>query len=120
MSYFLKLWPEQISAYGANLDTLVLAFTVLIVLLSAPVFILLVAFAVKYRRGKPADRKHPVNQRVGLEISWSVIPFVLFLVFYVWSTGMFLRSAFRAGRLAGDRRRRQAVDVEIPTSRRAA
>jgi cytochrome c oxidase subunit 2 len=89
MSYFLKLWPEQISAYGADLDTLVLAFTVLIVLLSAPVFILLVAFAVKYRRGKPADRKHPVNQRVGLEISWAIVPFVLFLVFYVWSTGMF-------------------------------
>ena len=61
----------------------------LIVLLSAPVFILIVVFAVKYRRGRPANRKHPVNSRVGLEISWAVIPFVLILFFYVWATWLF-------------------------------
>jgi cytochrome c oxidase subunit 2 len=85
----LPLWPAQASAYSSELDWLVIAFTVLIVALSAPVFVLLVAFAVKYRRGRVVDRSHPVNQRVGFEISWAVIPFVLLLVFYVWSTKMY-------------------------------
>jgi cytochrome c oxidase subunit 2 len=85
----LPFWPDQASSYSAELDRLVLAFTVLIVLLSAPVFFLMIGFAVKYRRGRSADRSHPVNRRVGLEVSWAVIPFLLLLVFYVWSTHLF-------------------------------
>jgi cytochrome c oxidase subunit 2 len=85
----LPVWPQQASAYSNELDWLVIAFTVLIVALSAPVFFLMVGFAVKYRRGRAADRSHPVNTRVGLEISWAGIPFLLLLVFYVWSTRLF-------------------------------
>jgi cytochrome c oxidase subunit 2 len=85
----LPFWPEQASAYSAELDRLSIAFTVLVVLLSAPVFFLMIAFAVKYRRGRTADRRHPMNSRIGFEISWAVIPFVALLVFYVWSTRLY-------------------------------
>jgi len=87
----LPFWPHAASAYAAEIDHLALAFTVLIVLLSAPVFFLMIAFAVKYRRGRTADRRHPVNSRVGFEISWAVIPFVAMLVFYVWSTRLYFQ-----------------------------
>jgi cytochrome c oxidase subunit 2 len=89
MSGFLHLWPAEASAYSGQVDMLVLAFTALIICLSAPVFILIVVFAVKYRRGKPADRTHPVNQRMGWEVSWALIPFLLIIFFYVWSTRLF-------------------------------
>ena len=89
MSGFIPLWPEQASAYAGSVDHLVLAFSVLIIALSAPVFILIVAFAVIYRRGKPADRAHPLNRNVWIETSWAVIPFLLILVFYVWSTSIY-------------------------------
>ncbi|WP_027133221.1 cytochrome c oxidase subunit II [Geminicoccus roseus] len=89
MSDFLALWPGRASAYGTQIDMLLGSFTVLVVLLSAPVFVLMVVFAVRYRRGRPADRKHPVNQKVGLEISWALVPFVLILGFYVWATDLF-------------------------------
>ena len=88
---WLPFWPHAASAYAAEIDHLALAFTVLIVLLSAPVFFLMIAFAVKYRRGRTADRRHPVNSRIGFEISWAVIPFVAMLVFYVWSTRLYFR-----------------------------
>ena len=91
MSGFIPLWPDSISAYSHQMDLLVVAFTVLIVLLSAPVFILTVVFAVKYRRGRPANRKHPVNRNVTVEISWSIIPFVALIGFYVWSTALFAK-----------------------------
>ena len=87
----LPFWPHQASAYSVEIDRLALAFTVLIVLLSAPVFFLMIAFAVKYRRGRTADRRHPVNSRIGFEISWAVIPFVAMLVFYVWSTRLYFQ-----------------------------
>ena len=57
MSDFIALWPGAASAYSREVDLLIGAFTVLIVALSAPVFILIVVFATKYRRGKPANRR---------------------------------------------------------------
>ena len=87
----LPFWPHAASAYAAEIDHLALAFTALIVLLSAPVFFLMIGFAVKYRRGRTADRRHPVNSRIGFEISWAVIPFVAMLVFYVWSTRLYFQ-----------------------------
>lgn len=90
MNSFLSLWPKTASIYGHQLDTLVIAFTILIVLLSAPVFILIVVFAFKYRRGRPANRKHPVNRNVWIEVSWALVPFLALIVFYIWSTTMFV------------------------------
>ncbi|MBE7186633.1 MAG: cytochrome c oxidase subunit II, partial [Methylobacterium mesophilicum] len=89
MSDFIQLWPGQASAYAASVDRLILAFTVLIVALSAPVILLIVVFAVKYRRGKEANRAHPVNRNVWLETSWAVVPFLLLLGFYVWATKLY-------------------------------
>jgi cytochrome c oxidase subunit II len=86
----LGLWPPEASAHAASVDLLIAGFTVLIVLLSAPVFILMLVFALKYRRGRTANRKHRTDRSVGLETSWAVVPFVLLLVFYVWATWLFV------------------------------
>ncbi len=90
MTGFIPFWPAIASRHAASVDMLVIGFTALIVLLSAPVFILITVFAFKYRRGKPANRKHKVNSRIWLEISWAAIPFVLMLGFYVWATRLFV------------------------------
>jgi cytochrome c oxidase subunit 2 len=86
----IDLWPPEASAYADNVDLLLAGFTLLIVALSAPVFVLMAYFAVKYRRGRPADRRHSVDQSIGLESSWALIPFVLLLGFYVWATWLFV------------------------------
>ncbi|MGE0717110.1 MAG: cytochrome c oxidase subunit II [Alphaproteobacteria bacterium] len=77
------------SAHARSVDVLMIGFMALVVLLSAPVFVLLVVFAVKYRRGKPAYRAHPVNRNVWLETSWAVIPFILTVVFFAWATKLY-------------------------------
>ena len=81
MSGQFVLWPPIASAHAGEVDALVLAFSTLIILLSAPVFILIVVFAFKYRRGRRADRAHPVDRNVWLETSWSTIPFALMFSF---------------------------------------
>jgi cytochrome c oxidase subunit II len=86
----IDLWPPEASAYANQVDLLLAGFTVLIVLLSAPVFVLIVVFAVKYRRGRPADRRTPLDNSVGLETSWTVVPFLALVAFYVWATWLFV------------------------------
>ena len=82
-------WPGEISAHAANVDKLFAAVALLVLMLAAPVFILTIAFAVKYRRGKPADRKHAPRQNAWLEVAWAVVPFLLLVVFYVRATDLF-------------------------------
>jgi cytochrome c oxidase subunit 2 len=85
----LAAWASELSDHAASVDLLALAFTVLIILLSTPVFILIVVFAVRYRRGKPANRLHAADRNVWLETSWAAIPFLLILAFYVQATRLF-------------------------------
>jgi cytochrome c oxidase subunit II len=81
----LPLWPDAASAHATSVDEMVIGFTVLIVALSAPVFILIAVFAVKYRRGRKVDRRLAADRNVWLEVSWAGIPFILILVFFAWS-----------------------------------
>ncbi|TWB20934.1 cytochrome c oxidase subunit II [Nitrospirillum bahiense] len=90
MNRLLTFWGGQASHHAHQVDTLFLGLAALAVLLSAPVFILIPWFAVKYRRGKPADRTHAANRSVWLEVSWAAIPFLATLAFYVWSTRLYI------------------------------
>ncbi len=85
----LRHWATEASAHAASVDLLALGFMALVALLSAPVFIVMTAFAIKYRRGKPADRAHRTDRNIWLETSWATIPFLLALVFYLQATRLF-------------------------------
>lgn len=80
--------PEA-SAHAAEVDLLTVAFTALAAALTIPVFVLILVFAIRYRRGKAADREHAPDRNVWLEVSWSVIPFMLILVFFLISARIF-------------------------------
>jgi cytochrome c oxidase subunit II len=79
------LWPPSISEYAAEVDVVLLAFSALVTLLAAPVFFLLVYFAVKYRRGSPADRSGAASRSPEIELSWGLVPLALSLIFFVWA-----------------------------------
>jgi cytochrome c oxidase subunit II len=85
----LQSWAGPASAHASEVDLLALSVLILVALLSAPVFVLMVVFAAKYRRDKPANRAHPVNRSIWLETSWAVIPFVLTVAFFVWATHLY-------------------------------
>lgn len=80
--------PEA-SAHAHRVDLLFGGFSVLILFLAGPVFILIVAFAIRYRRGKQANREHAPNRSVALEVSWTIIPFLLIIGFFIVSARMF-------------------------------
>jgi cytochrome c oxidase subunit 2 len=87
---YLPFWPVAASAHAVKVDTLMAAFTALIFCLTAPVFVLIVVFAIKYRRGRAADRTHRPSQNVLAETSWTVIPFLLTLGFFAYAAYLYL------------------------------
>ncbi|GJD47876.1 Cytochrome c oxidase subunit 2 [Methylobacterium crusticola] len=88
----LQLWPPSASATAAETDWLILAFTVLTLLLTVPVFVAITWFAIRYRQGAPANRDQSESRSVLIEISWMLIPFLLTLIFFVWGARLFFIS----------------------------
>ncbi|HWE48027.1 MAG TPA: cytochrome c oxidase subunit II [Caulobacteraceae bacterium] len=83
------LWPPIASHYAARVDGLIWWYTLVVVLLTAPVFILMAVYAIRYRRGREADRRLKRNSSIVIETSWSVIPFLLTVAFFVYATVLF-------------------------------
>ncbi|HEY2708521.1 MAG TPA: cytochrome c oxidase subunit II [Caulobacteraceae bacterium] len=90
MNGHLPFWPVAASEHAAKVDALTFWFTLLIVALTAPVFILITVFAFRYRRGSGADRTHRPSGNVLVETSWMVIPFLLALGFFAYAAKLYL------------------------------
>jgi cytochrome c oxidase subunit 2 len=87
----IRLWPATATAHAHEVDLMISAFGAMVWLLTLPVFILMGFFIWRYRRGRTANREHRPNRNIWLETSWSLIPFALTLVFYVWATSLYLK-----------------------------
>jgi cytochrome c oxidase subunit 2 len=86
----LYLWPTQASLHAEHVDWLIGSFGLLVATLTAPVFVLSAIYLLRFRHGRRADRSHAAKGSILIETSWAVIPFLMVLGFYVWSTKLFL------------------------------
>ena len=87
----LDIWPAAASASAVESDHLILSFTMLILVLTVPVFVAITYFAFRYRQGVKVDRSHTELRSNLLELSWMLIPFVLTLFFFGWGMKIFLQ-----------------------------
>lgn len=83
------IMPPSISAYAHQVDLLALAFLVLMVLFTAPVFVVILIFTVRYRKGSKASRDHRPRGSTRLELGWMIVPFIAACFFYVWAAHLF-------------------------------
>lgn len=77
------------SSHAAHADVLIGAFSLLALLLAGPVIVLIFAFAIRYRRGKEVNRTMIGGREAGLEVAWSVMPFLLILGFFAVAARMY-------------------------------
>lgn len=89
MSSFFQVWPPEASLHALRVDQLFIAFSALIVVLVAPVFILMAVFAIRYRRGRQIDRTHAPSHGVRIETGWTVLPFLLALGFFAYAAWLY-------------------------------
>lgn len=79
------------STYAEEVDALFFVLVALTMFFTLGVGVVLIGLAARYRRGNAVDRSRPVGHNTTLEIVWSVIPLLMALGVFVWSTKIFAR-----------------------------
>ena len=93
----LPFFPTRASTIGGPIDHLYFAWLILAGIVSIAVALTMIGFAIRYRRGSPASRviagpaEHARSMH-HIEITWTIVPLVLFLGMFAWSAEVYYRS----------------------------
>lgn len=90
MDHEFQLFPEQASSYAAKLDWLYYSLVGVAVFFTILICVLILTFAIRYRRGSRASRESPSNGNLKLEFTWALIPFVIMMISFGWGTRLFM------------------------------
>ncbi len=82
----IPLFPDQASTLAPQVDNLYFFLLAVTSFFAILVVILVVFFAVKYRDDTGLKVGAPITGSVPLEIGWSLIPFVISMVIFVYAT----------------------------------
>lgn len=87
MKYF---WPEQASHFAVEVDTFYILLILLTLFFSLIVFVPIIVMVMKYRQGTKADRTNVHHHNLKLELTWTIIPFLIGMPVFVWATKIFM------------------------------
>jgi cytochrome c oxidase subunit 2 len=83
------LFPTEASTFARDVDTLFIFLSVLCGGVSALVFVLIIFFAIKYRRTPQNELAQEQEPPQWLEIGWIVVPFFIFMGIFVWGSWLY-------------------------------
>src|SRR5271163_2535591 len=85
------LWPEQASTMAGHVDALYIFLLIVTGMMTLLIFACLIFFAARFRHrpGVPAEQ---IEGSTPLEITWSAIPFLIFMVIFLWGAVVFFKS----------------------------
>lgn len=83
MGHF-RLFPSQASSSATQVDWLSFGLTTMTLFFCVVVFLPIIYFSVRYRRGSNADRSNPETGNNLLECGWTLFPLVISLGFFSW------------------------------------
>jgi cytochrome c oxidase subunit 2 len=86
-----SLMPEQASTMAHEVDALFFTLVALSVFFAGLIFLLILVFAIRYHRRSEDEQPKPILGDIRLELAWSLIPAVLALGVFVWSTVLFFK-----------------------------
>jgi cytochrome c oxidase subunit 2 len=89
MGLGFPLFPEQASTMAERVDALFFFLVAVSGFFAALICILIVLFAIKYRRRSDNERPPAIEGDLRLEIFWTVIPLGLTMVMFVWGAKIF-------------------------------
>jgi cytochrome c oxidase subunit II len=92
----IPISPEQASTIALSVDIYFYMLVVLCSVLTIGIFTSMIFMAVKFRKIEGEDRPSIPLENVMLEITWTVIPFLILLGLFFWSTwiyGYYLKGA---------------------------
>lgn len=89
--YTSQLWPPAASSMAQEIDRIFLVWCIVLCFLVVPVFVFMTYCAIRYRAGRPANRKHEEARNVWLEMSWIFGPGIISLAFFFWAGTVYLQ-----------------------------
>jgi len=87
----LPLFPEQAATSAQQVDALFFFLVGVSAFFATLIAVLLVYFALRYRRRSSSDRPKGIEGALGLEIAWSLIPFGLSMIMFVWGARVYVQ-----------------------------
>jgi cytochrome c oxidase subunit 2 len=98
------LFPPQASTSAYQVDALFFALTLISLFFIAVVFLPILFFCIKYRRGSSADRSNPSSGSNIVEVGWTTLPTLMGLAIFSWGAVDYFRI---------ERRPANAIDVQV-------
>src|SRR5262245_10734189 len=89
MSNSFPLFPPSASPFATEMDLLYLFITAVCAFFTVVVTALVVYFTIKYRRRRPDQVGADIHGSLALELTWTIIPFVLAMVMFGWGAKVF-------------------------------
>jgi len=86
---FLQSLPPEASSLAFQIDVFFWSMAALCALVAVGVIVAVVFYGVRYRRGSAADRSGRHREDLGVELTWILVPFALFVGAFVWSLSIF-------------------------------
>src|SRR5437868_13992159 len=83
------LFPPQASQVARSTDHLYWALICLSALVMLVVFVPMIYFLFKYRRGKKADRRPIELPEIRIELAWTLIPLLIFTGLFAWGADVY-------------------------------
>lgn len=87
----IPLFPVQASTIAPDVDRLYFFILAITAFFALVVVIFVVAFAVKYRDPTGQKVGAPIHGSLPLELGWSIIPFLISMVIFVYATVVFFQ-----------------------------
>jgi len=85
----IPLFPQQASTLAADVDALYLFIVAVTAFFGILTTVVVVYFAAKYRTDDPLKVGARIHGSIPLELAWSIIPFLISIVIFVWSANVF-------------------------------
>jgi cytochrome c oxidase subunit 2 len=84
------LFPEQASTHAGRVDALYFFLIALTAFFSLLIGLMVIGFAIRYRRRSPDDKPPAIYGSLALELTWTLIPLGIVGVIFFWSTDVYL------------------------------
>src|SRR5262249_13358453 len=104
MHQTLPLFPEQASSMAGRVDALYFYLVAVSAFFATLIALLVIVFAIRYRRRSEGETPRGVEGSLRLEIAWTVIPLGIALTFFFWGAKLF----FAMNRVPDD-----AIEVNV-------
>jgi cytochrome c oxidase subunit 2 len=85
----IPLFPEQASTLAPRVDNLYFFIVAVTAFFGIVTSVVVVWFAMKYRTNDPLAVGARITGSIPLELAWSIIPFIISVVIFVWAADVF-------------------------------